>query len=125
MKLFPTWKLNQSWNKPDFMKVVWDANFESILKTKFTLKEVLMKNFPISEISKYIISILVWKKSYVLKKYLICGNHARVVLLYHIRLYIVEIINPWNHRADILGQAYLKPSKKGKNVTELFFQNTL
>jgi hypothetical protein len=34
--------------------------------------------------------------------------------------------NPWNHRADISAQAYLKPSKMGKiNVTELFLLNTL
>ena len=36
------------------------------------------------------------------------------------------LFNPWNHRADISAQAYLKPSKKGKkNVTELFLPNTL
>jgi hypothetical protein len=35
-------------------------------------------------------------------------------------------LNPWNHRADISAQAYLKPSKKGKkNVTELYLQKTL
>ena len=35
-------------------------------------------------------------------------------------------LNPWNHRADISAQAYLKPSKKWKkNVTELFLPNTL
>jgi hypothetical protein len=29
--------------------------------------------------------------------------------------------NPWNHRADISAQAYLKPSKKGKNyITKNF-----
>ena len=37
-----------------------------------------------------------------------------------------KYFNPWNHRADISAQAYLKPSKKGiKNVTELFLPNTL
>jgi hypothetical protein len=35
-------------------------------------------------------------------------------------------LNPWNHRADISAQAYLKPSKMSKiNVTELFLPNTL
>jgi hypothetical protein len=36
------------------------------------------------------------------------------------------LVNPWNHRADISAEAYLKPSKKGKkNVTELFHPNKL
>ena len=33
---------------------------------------------------------------------------------------------PWNHRANISAQAYLKPSKMGKiNITELFRLNSL
>ena len=34
-----------------------------------------------------------------------------------------KLFNPWNHRADILAQAYLKPSKKGKKMSpNCFFQ---
>jgi hypothetical protein len=37
-----------------------------------------------------------------------------------------KTLNPWNHRADISAQAYLKPSKMAKiNVTEFFLPNTL
>jgi hypothetical protein len=33
------------------------------------------------------------------------------------------LFNPWNHRADISAQAYLKPSKKGKKMSpNCFFQ---
>ena len=39
----------------------------------------IFKYFFISEISKFFILILIWKKWYVLKKYLIYGNHARCI----------------------------------------------
>ena len=39
---------------------------------------------------------------------------------------LIRLLNPWNHRADILAQAYLIPSKMAKiNITELFLPNTL
>jgi hypothetical protein len=31
------------------------------------------------------------------------------------------LFNPWNHRADISAQAYLKPSKKGKKMSQNCF----
>ena len=41
----------------------------------------------------------------VFQTYFFCGHYP---------------LNPWKHRADISAQVYLKPTKKGKNVAELF-----